>query len=206
MANIVITLSQFCNFITKTGMHRYNAVKSIHRDLHSDYSVGTDYWAMLRNHVKYVLNHTGKAEELDGILERVADDKKANYSQKIEGLKNYWKKKKFEGLTLGKKFWKHKELRVNVAPELCFVYREQAYAIKLFFSSDDKKISKNEADVLLELMREAYAVDTDEVKIGILDLPRGKVFYYKKSLPEISTLVKSEAEALFKMLSELESE
>lgn len=206
MANIVITLSQFCNFITKTGMHRYNAVKSIHRDLHSDYSVGTDYWAMLRNHVKYVLNHTGKAEELDGILERVADDKKANYSQKIEGLKNYWKKKKFEGLTLGKKFWKHKELRVNVAPELCFVYREQAYAIKLFFSSDDKKISKNEADVLLELMREAYAVDTDEVKIGILDLPRGKVFYYKKSLPEISTLVKSEAETLFKMLSELKSE
>lgn len=206
MANIVITLSQFCNFITKTGMHRYNAVKSIHRDLHSDYSVGTDYWAMLRNQVKYVLNHTGKAEELDGILGRVADDKKANYSQKIEGLKNYWKKKKFEGLTLGKKFWKHKELRVNVAPELCFVYREQAYAIKLFFSSDDKKISKNEADVLLELMREAYAVDTDEVKIGILDLPRGKVFYYKKSLSEISTLVESEAETLFKMLSELESE
>lgn len=206
MANIVITLSQFCNFITKTGMHRYNAVKSIHRDLHSDYSVGTDYWALLRNHVKHVLNHTGKAEELDGILELVADDKKANYSQKIEGLKNYWKKKKFEGLTLGKKFWKHKELRVNVAPELCFVYREQAYAIKLFFSSDDKKISKNEADVLLELMREAYAVDTDEVKIGILDLPRGKVFYYKKSLPEISTLVESEAETLFKMLSELESE
>ena len=38
MANIVITLSQFCNFITKTGMHRYNAVKSIHRDLHSEYT------------------------------------------------------------------------------------------------------------------------------------------------------------------------
>lgn len=206
MANIVITLSQFCNFITKTGMHRYNAVKSIHRDLHSDYSVETDYWALLRNHVKHVLNHTGKAEELDVILERVAEDKKANYSQKIEGLKKYWKKKKFEGVTLGKKLWKHKELRVNVAPELCFVYREQAYAIKLFFSSDDKKISKNEADVLLELMREAYAVDTDEVKIGILDLPRGKVFYYGKTLPEISTLVKSEAETLFKMLSNLESE
>ena len=51
MANLVITLSQFCNFITKTGMHRYNAVKSIHRDLHSEYTVGTDYWAMLRNHI-----------------------------------------------------------------------------------------------------------------------------------------------------------
>ena len=38
MANVVITLSQFCNFITKTGMHRYNAVKSIYRDLHSDYT------------------------------------------------------------------------------------------------------------------------------------------------------------------------
>lgn len=93
MANIVITLSQFCNFITKTGMHRYNAVKSIHRDLHSDYSVGTDYWALLRNHVKHVLNHTGKAEELDVILERVAEDKKANYSQKNRRAKEILEEK-----------------------------------------------------------------------------------------------------------------
>lgn len=185
-------------------MHRYNAVKSIHRDLHSEYTVGTDYWAMLRNHIKYVLNHSGKAEELDVVLERVSEDKRANYSQKIGGLKKFWKKKKLEKLILSKKYWKHKELRVNVAPELCFTYREQAYAIKLFFSSGDKKISKNEADVLLELMREAYGVDTDEVKIGILDLPRGKVFEYSNTLPEISMLVKSEAESLLKMLSSLE--
>lgn len=204
MANVVITLSQFCNFITKTGVHRYNAVKSIYRDLHSDYTIGTDYWAMLRNHIKYVLNHSGKAEELDVVLDRVSEDKRANYSQKIGGLKKFWKKRKLEKLILSKKFWKHKDLRVNVAPELCFTYREQAYAIKLFFSSGDKKISKNEADVLLELMREAYSVDTDEVKIGILDLPRGKVFYYNNTLPEISMLVKSEAESLLKMLSSLE--
>lgn len=185
-------------------MHRYNAVKSIYRDLHSDYTIGTDYWAMLRNHIKYVLNHSGKAEELDVVLDRVSEDKRANYSQKIGGLKKFWKKRKLEKLILSKKFWKHKDLRVNVAPELCFTYREQAYAIKLFFSSGDKKISKNEADVLLELMREAYSVDTDEVKIGILDLPRGKVFYYNNALPEISMLVKSEAESLLKMLSSLE--
>ena len=41
-------------------------------------------------------------------------------------------------------------------------------------------------------------------KIGILDLPRGKVFYYNNTLPEISMLVKSEAESLLKMLSSLE--
>ena len=45
-------------------------------------------------------------------------------------------------------------LRVNVAPELCFAYREQAYAIKLFFSSGDKKISKNEADVFITTAKE----------------------------------------------------
>lgn len=49
-----------------------------------------------------------------------------------------------------------------------------------------------------------YGVDTDEVKIGILDLPRGKVFEYSNTLPEISMLVKSEAESLLKMLSSLE--
>ena len=53
-------------------------------------------------------------------------------------------------------------------------------------------------------IRDRYSVDTDEVKIGILDLPRGNVFYYHNTLPEISMLVKSEAERLLKMLSSLE--
>lgn len=206
MANIIITLSQFCNFITKTGMHRYNAVKSIHRDLHSDYAVSTDYWGSLRNHIKHVLSHTGKANELDLVLDQIADDKRANYSQKIAGLKRYWKQKKFEKLTLNKKFWKHKDLRVNVAPELCFTYRDQAYAIKLFFSSNGKKITKNEADVLLEMMHEAYDIDSENVQIGLLDLPRGKLFKYNNSLSEISSMVKTEAESLLKMLNTLEHE
>ena len=61
-----------------------------------DYTIGTDYWAMLRNHIKYVLNHSGKAEELDVVLDRVSEDKRANYSQKIGGLKKFWKKRKIE--------------------------------------------------------------------------------------------------------------
>lgn len=187
-------------------MHRYNAVKAIHRDLHSDYTVGTDYWGMLRNHIKHVLSHTGKADELDLVLGQIADDKKANYSEKIEGLKKYWKKKKFEKLTLNKKYWKYKDLRVNVVPELCYIYRDKAYAIKLFFSSNDKKISKNEADVLLEMMHEAYGIDSGEVQIGLLDLPRGKLFKYNNSFSGISSMVKTEAESLVKMLNALEQE
>ena len=100
--------------------------------------------------------------------------------------------------------WKHKDLRVSVYPELCFSYRDKVHIIKLFFSNDTKKISKNEADLLLEMMKETYKYDPNDVVYGILDLPKGRVFKYKNNPPEVSMLVQSEAESLLKMLNQFD--
>lgn len=177
MAKIDITFSQFCNYLAKTGMHRFNAAKAVNRELHTDYLISTDYWGPLRSQISHILSHSGKSEDLDFVLDKVSVDKKANYTSKIKGLKKFWGCKKLVKVSLNKKIWKYKNLRVKVAPELCYSYRDQIYAIKLFFSSADKKITKNEADLLLEIMKDSYDLNPNEVKIGILDVTKGKVFW-----------------------------
>lgn len=87
-------------------------------------------------------------------------------------MKKFWGKKKFEKVRIPRRMWKHKDLRVSVYPELCFSYKDKVHIIKLFFSNDTKKISKNEADLLLEMMKETYGYDPNDVVYGILDCPK----------------------------------
>lgn len=204
MAKKEITFSQFCNFISKIGMHRFNAAKSIDKDIKSEYQIKVDYWGPLRSHISHVLSKSGKAADLDACIEHIAEDKKENYQSRIAGLKKFWGKKKFEKVRIPRRMWKHKDLRVSVYPELCFSYRDKVHIIKLFFSNDTKKISKNEADLLLEMMKETYKYDPNDVVYGILDLPKGRVFKYKNNPPEVSMLVQSEAESLLKMLNQFD--
>lgn len=185
-------------------MHRYNAVKSIFRELHSDYYISTDYWGPLRSRISYVLSHSGKAEDLDAILDKVADDKKENYKQKIDGIKKFWKKQTFKKIVLSRKVWKHKKLSINISPELSYVCKDKTFVIKLFFSSTGKTISKNEADMLLEIMKDAFDLNPSEVTIGILDVSRGKLFKYSKHSEALLSLVLVEAEGLCKTLEDLE--
>lgn len=204
MAKKEITFSQFCNFISKIGMHRFNAAKSIDKDIKSEYQMKMDYWGPLRSHISHVLSKSGKAADLDACIEHIAEDKKENYQSRIAGLKKFWGKKKFEKVRIPRRMWKHKDLRVSVYPELCFSYMDKVHIIKLFFSNDTKKITKNEADLLLEMMKETYGYDPNDVVYGILDLPKGRVFKYKNNPPEVSMLVQSEAEILLKILNQFD--
>lgn len=87
---------------------------------------------------------------------------------------------------------------------MLFIQGKNLHCKTIFFSSETKKITKNEADLLLEVMKETYGFDPNEVVYGILDLPKGTLFKYKKNAPEISMLVRCEAETLLKMLNQLE--
>lgn len=204
MKPIKITLTQFCNYISKTGKHRYNAAKSIMRELHSDYKISTDYWGPLRSRIAYVLGHSGKATDLDVVLESVSEDKKENYKAKVDGIKKFWKKKKFTKISINKRVWKHKNLRINVSPEMCFAYRDRIYVVKLFYSSKGKTITKNEADILLEIMRDTLDLDPKEVTLGVLDVSRGKLFQYSNTSDDLLLWVKFEAESLCKFLEDIE--
>lgn len=185
-------------------MHKFNAAKLIHKEIKSEYQIKIDYWGPLRSHIKHVLSKSGKADDLDACLEHIAEEKKDNYKNRIEGLKKFWGKKKFVKVRIPRKMWKHKDLRVSVYPELCYLYKDKIHIMKLFFSNDNKKITKNEADLLLEVMKETYEFDPNEVAYCILDLPKGRVFKYKNNPPEMSTLIQSEAEGLLKILKQME--
>lgn len=68
MAKKEITFSQFCNFISKIGMHKFNVAKSIDKDIKSEYQIKVDYWGPLRSHISHVLFKSGKAADLDACI------------------------------------------------------------------------------------------------------------------------------------------
>lgn len=74
-------------------MHKYNAAKAIDKEINSEYQIPKDYWGLLRSHIKHVLANSGKADDLDDCLDRVAEDRKSNYLSRIEGLKNIGEKR-----------------------------------------------------------------------------------------------------------------
>lgn len=203
MEKYKITLTQFCNYISKTGMHRYNAAKAIMRELQTEYNYPTDYWGQLRSRISYVLSHSGKAEDLDSIVDEVPVDRRDNYREKVEGIKKFWKKRTLTKLSVPKKVWKYKNLRINVSPEMCFAYGDKTFVIKLFFSSKDKKITKNEADVLLEVIRVTLGLNPREVTIGILDVSKGKLFTYSNNSDALCRFIRTEAESLYTNLIDI---
>lgn len=203
-----ISLTQFCNFLTKTSRQKATEARNIALSLAEDYQRQSDYWLHLRNGVKRVMATTGSADSLDAIMDDVPEDRQANHQVMIDGLKRYWGRKVFQNVRLPKRVWKHSRIHVNVNLEICGEYRNKIYLIK-FFAHVNQPIRKDETDMMLLLMHEALESDIEafeaegkQVILGVLDVAKGKFHPYRSIPEDLSTLVKMEAEVLHKYLAE----
>lgn len=201
-----ISLTQFCNYLTKTSRQKATEARNIALSLTEDYQRQADYWLHLRNGVKHVMATTGSADSLDAILDDVPEDRQANHQVMIDGLKRYWGRKVFQNVRLPKRAWKHSRIHVNINLEICGEYRNKIYLIK-FFAHVNQSIRKDETDMMLLLMHEALQSDIEafeaegkQVILGILDVAKGKFHPYRIIPEDLSILVKMEAEVLHKYL------
>lgn len=212
MATYEITLTQFCNYLTKTSRQKATAMKQIATSLAEDYQAHEDYWLHLRNGVKRAISSTGKADALDAIMDNIPVDRQDNYQIMLDGLKKFWGKKKFDKVTYRKAVWRHSHLKINVSVELSGEYRNKVYLIKLYNHVNDP-IRKDEADIMLLVLKEALQAEIDrfvddghEVVLGVLDVAKGKLHSYREVGEDISRILKMEAEVLGKYLSEVMAE
>lgn len=207
MATFEITLTQFCNYLTKTSRQKATAMKQIASSLAEDYQAHEDYWLHLRNGVKKAISTTGKADALDVIINNVPADRQGNYQIMLDGLKKFWGKKKFKKVTYRKSVWRHSHLKINVTVELYGEYNNKVYLVKLYNHVNDS-IRKDEADIMLLILKEAlqteikrFEDDGHEVILGVLDVAKGKLHTYREVGEDISRILKMEAEVLGKYLS-----
>lgn len=203
-----ISLTQFCNFLTKTSRQKATEARNIALSLAEDYQRQADYWLHLRNGVKHVISTTGSADSLDAILDDVPEERRANHQVMIDGLKRFWGRKIFRNVRVPKRSWKHSRIHVKINLEICGEYRNKVYLIK-FFAHVNQSIRKDETDMILLLMHEALQSDIEafeaegkQVVLGVLDVAKGKMHPYRNIPDELSTLVKMEAEVLHKFLAD----
>ena len=173
-----ISLTQFVDFVNRTGNAKLSIVKSIkNRD---EYEAYMDFYKPLREGIVDRHKKDLGGDVLDNILETLRDDKKKrHYPELINGYKKFLGKKKIEWFKPPRKDWKVGKLTIRINPELGLEEKRRNgksifYVVKLYFK--DQPLKKSQADQILTLMEMQLRKKLDpEIKVAILDIRNSKL-------------------------------
>lgn len=202
---IKISLTEFMNFVNKSGSAKSTVVSTAKRKREEEYKHFEDYWNPLKIKIKSVHKKHGNHEDLKEILNDINPDKKVNYSKSINGYCTFWKKRKIEWFNPPKKTWIDGDVKIELNPELGLQIKDVLYVIKLHTSANDA-IDKRHADLILNLMEKELRskVLGNEVIFAVLDVKKGKLFENKTKDVSLIPLLKGEVrsfETIWKNLS-----
>ncbi len=193
---IQISLTEFINFVNKSGSAKATVVKSAKKSREGEgYNSYADYWLPFREKLKLILRQKKGKESLDDLLKKVSSDKKDNYRKIINGFKKFWGRKDFEWVNIPRKTWIISDLRVVLNPEIGIAYRDKIYVIKLFLNINEV-LDKKHADQILTLLEKELRIkvgEGDEVVFGVLDVKKGKLFKKEDHDLSLYSLLKGEA-------------
>jgi hypothetical protein len=200
---IRITLTEFMNYVNKSGSAKITVVSQSKTRHEEVYQTFKDYWLKLRENNKKVHRNNLPKEVLYEIIEDVSDDKKDNYAEAIDGYCKWWGKKKIAWITPPRKTWAIGDIRIELNPELGLIFNGQVHFIKLFTTANDA-LDKRHADLILALMvKELKEKVPDESVFCVLDIKRGKLYNYSNANKNLYTLLKAEAQSFEAMWKEI---
>ena len=95
MGNIKITLTEFINFVNKSGTAKATVVKNAKkRREDEDNPYTTDYWYTLRNRIIEFHKKGKDIDYIDDTINHINSERKTNYEILIKGYKNFLERKK----------------------------------------------------------------------------------------------------------------
>lgn len=193
MEKTEISLTDFINFVNKSGTQKLNQVRQIKN--RTEYEPWGDFYKPIREGIQQI-HKTGKSKEaLGDLLKQVTDSKKlSNYPDLISGYKKFWGRKQMNWFVPPHRKWSVGDIVIRINPELGLEYGGKFYVIKLFFK--DEKISKYQVDQILALMEYQLRsrVNEPEIKFALLDVRKGKL-YENKVNSDMLPLLLGEAHA-----------
>lgn len=167
---IVISLTDFVEYVTKTGTSKLTVVKSIKK--RPGYHPIFDYWKKLRDAIDNY--HNGKINDLHDVLkEIIKDSKKEKYKVAISKYLDFIKNKKINWFEPPSGNWRHGNLVVKLNPELGLEINGEKFLIKLYFK--DKPLSKNQAKLILTLMNTELRKE-GVYSLALLDINAHKLY------------------------------
>ncbi len=193
---IKISLTEFMNFVNKSGSAKSTVVSAAKRKREEEYKHFEDYWNPFKIKLKSVHKKNGNHENLKEIIDDINPEKKENYIKSIDGYCSFWKKRKISWFNPPRKTWIDGDVRIELNPELGLQINDKLYVIKLHTSANDK-IDKRHADLILNLMENELRnkVGGDEIIFALLDVKNGKLFENKTKDISLMPLLKGEVKS-----------
>ena len=188
---IEISLTDFIDFVCKTGSAKMTKVKEVkHRDA---YSPAFDFYKPLREGIIAIHQKDSGKKELQLIIENLKDPKKvSNYLDAISGYEKFWGRKKIEWFSPPTKNWSIGNMSIRINPELGLILNEQKYIIKLYFKED--KVQKSRIDQILTLMEnELRGKASKDTLMAVLDVKSSKIFIKEDNNMSLLPLLEGEA-------------
>lgn len=191
---IKISLTEFMDFVNKSGMSKMTVVSSAKTRREDEYKAFTDYWLKLREKIKEVHKKHLSQDDFRELIGEIKPDKVENYHLAIEGYCKFWGKKKIDWVKPPRKIWNIGNVRLAVNPELGLKIKDRTYYVKIYTKANGQ-IDKRHADMILTLMEQELRPKVEEDDIfAVLDIKRGKLFSTKPTDPKLRVLLKSEAQ------------
>lgn len=200
--NMEVSLSEFVDFILKSGIPRMTHVKNLQG--RGQYSPATDYYKGLREAI--VEFHSGGSADgsiLEQALARhVANHKGSKYPVRLEAYRRFLGKKSAEWFVPPRAEWRFEDLVVRLNPELGLRLNGNATVIKVYWK--EQKLTMRQVELILFMMRkELGPLAPEGTTMAILDLPSAKLLTEGKSNLDLSPLLRSEARAFIELWKSL---
>lgn len=197
-----ISLSDFIEYVSKSGTTKFSKVKEINR--REDYHPSKDFWRTLREAIIELHTKNRDKSDLDEVLKGLTDRKKQNrYPELVKQYKSFLGRKKIEWFEPPNKEWKFENLKVKLNPELGLDINGKLYVIKLWFKAE--KLSKAKAELILLLLNEKLQTKKfKDVTFAILDIGNKKLFDSTKLTSAEFPLLEAEALSFIRIWDSVE--
>lgn len=177
MADISVSLTQFIDFtIKRNGLSKISHIRRIKG---YEYNPATDYWKRLRDEIKRIHQNNLDLDELDSLVDKVNEKKKANYAKLIRFYKKHFRNKRIEWFDPGNSNWMFdNQLLVRSSPELGLYINGKPHIVKLYFKGEDNRIDVNNIKSTITLMNESSFNKSlpDETITSVLNIRRNKMY------------------------------
>ena len=194
MAKIKITLTEFVDFVTRSGTPKLTVVRQAKKRHAVGYSPQMDFYKPLRERLVALHKNEQAKASLDDLLGQLTDKKKrAAYPELIEGYKRFLGRKNLRWFNPPHGVWECAGLTVSIRPELGLIMGGTQHVVKLYFKSE--KPSKLRMDTILQLMEAVLGEKGGPYKFGVLDVRNARLVSSTGFNPGLMPLLEGESQS-----------
>ncbi len=194
-ADQTISVTRFIDFVVKTGSPKLTSVKNTKQQLIDGYSPATDYYKAIREEIVAMHTDGDPVTRLDTLVQVTQDEsKRQNFAICANGYRKFYgPSRKYGWFEPPSADWDHGRITIRVNPEVGLLIKGVPHVIKLHLKDD--RPSKRELGTVLHLMRTAFETESPDNIYAVLDVRRGKLFCESTYEPQLTFLLRGEADS-----------